>query len=84
MASMTQLNWRSSYLPGSRRTMDSSNKRTAWTAAVVFLEINGYEVPHQLDSNQLDEFLRRIVDRKVPTDLLANLRRRVVRPIPFR
>jgi death on curing protein len=62
---------------------EQGNKRTAWTAAVMFLEINGYELPHQLDSNQLGEFLRRIVDRKIPTDRLVKLLRRYLRPMPL-
>lgn len=62
---------------------EQGNKRTAWTAAVMFLEINGYELPHQLDSNQLGEFLRRIVDQKIPAERLVKLLRRFVRPIPL-
>jgi death-on-curing protein len=62
---------------------EQGNKRTAWTASVVFLEINGYELPYQLDSDRLGEFLRRIVDRKIPPDHLVKLLRRFVRPIPF-
>ena len=62
---------------------EQGNKRTAWTAAGLFLEINGYELPAALDSDKLGEFLRRIVDQKVSSDRLVRIVRRYAHPVSF-
>lgn len=59
------------------------NKRTGWTAAIMFLEINGYELQAKLDSDQLGELLTRIVEKKIPADPLAKILRAYVRPLNF-
>lgn len=62
---------------------EQGNKRTGWTAAVSFLEANGYELAIGLDSKQLGEFLTRIVDRKISAEPLVKLLRRYVRRLEF-
>ena len=62
---------------------EQGNKRTAWTAAVMFLEINGYELSAALDSEKLGEFLKRIVEQKISGERLVKLLRRYVRPLEF-
>ncbi|MGM4958115.1 type II toxin-antitoxin system death-on-curing family toxin [Bradyrhizobium sp. 604_D8_N2_3] len=62
---------------------EQGNKRTAWTAALMFLEANGYELQHMLDSDKLGEFLTRIVDRKISAAPLVKLLRGYVRPLEF-
>ena len=49
---------------------EQGNKRTAWTAAVLFLEVNGYQVRPLGDGDYLGEFLTRIVSKKIPIERL--------------
>lgn len=62
---------------------EQGNKRTAWAAALMFLEINGYELNAALDSEKLGEFLRRIIIRKLSAERLVRILRRYARPLLF-
>jgi len=62
---------------------EQGNKRTGWTAALIFLEINGYELQAKLDSDRLGELLTRIVDKKISAPPLVRLVRAYVRPLDF-
>jgi death on curing protein len=62
---------------------EQGNKRTAWTAALMFLEINGYELQAKLDSDKLGEILVRIIDKKIPAAPLVKILRAYVRPLDF-
>lgn len=57
------------------RCFEQGNKRTGFTAAVMFLELNGYELSGDADSEILGEFVTKVITREVKEeDLIASLR----------
>ena len=60
---------------------EQGNKRTAWTAALMFLGINGYELNASIDGDNLGKFLRKIVVKKTPPEILVRILRIYARPL---
>jgi hypothetical protein len=49
----------------------------------MFLEINGYELVGEIDSDRLGEIVTRIVDKKIQPAPLVKMLRAYVRPLTF-
>jgi death-on-curing family protein len=60
---------------------EQGNKRTGFVCAVMFLELNGYEVMPTVDSELLGELVTRVIARQIDEEKFIVAFRTCIRPL---
>lgn len=65
----------------SNHSLVDGNKRTAWAAAIVFLDLNGYSLDEPLDEDRAEDLVLKVSQSQLELDEIAEALASFVRRI---